>query len=77
MKLKTGDIVLEDDGIVTLVYKVIKIEGRKAIAESEFEGVKYHTAYKVRYARRDRIRPFIEQKGINDLTMRRLAEDKV
>ena len=76
MKLQTGDIVIEEDGIVTLVYKITTIKGRKAIGECEFEGKKYLTAYKTRYFRKDRIRSFIEQKGINDLTTKRLV-DKV
>ena len=73
MKLKPGDIVLEEDGIVTLVYKIIEVKGRKAIGESRFEGTRYLTAYKAKYTQKDRIRPFIEQKGIKDLTIRRLA----
>lgn len=75
MKLKVGDIVIEDDGIVTLVYKIIKVDNKKAIGESEFEGKKYLTFYKPRYFRRDRIHPFIEQKGVKDLTIRRLADE--
>lgn len=76
MKLKVGDIVLEEDGIVTLVYKIIRVDGKKAIGESEFEGKKYLTVYKTKYFRRDRIHPFIEQKGIKDLTTRRLAKEQ-
>ena len=74
MKLKVGDIVIEDDGIVTLVYKIIKVDNKKATGGAEFEGKKYLTFYKPRYFRRDRIHPYIEQKGFNDLTLRRLVD---
>lgn len=75
MKLKEGDIVIEDDGIVTLVYKIIKVDNKKAIGESEFEGKKYRTFYKPRYFRRDHIRSFSKQKGVKDMTIRRLADE--
>lgn len=56
MKLKVGDIVIEDDGIIVLVYKITRIEGRVAIAASEFEGKTYYTRYRVRYLNRKHIR---------------------
>lgn len=73
MKLKVGDIIIENDGIVTLVYRIIKVVGNKAIGESEFQGKAYHTAYKARYFDKEHIRPFAKA-TFNDLTIRRLAE---
>lgn len=74
MKLKIGDKIIEEDGIVTIVYTIIKIEGKKATGETEFEGKKYLTAYKTKYFSKNHIRPYIEQKGFNDLTLRRLVD---
>ena len=74
MKLKIGDKIIEEDGIVTIVYTIIRVEGKRAIGEAEFEGKKYLTAYKTKYFRKNHIRPYIEQKGFNDLTLRRLVD---
>jgi len=75
MKLKTGDTIREDDGIVTLVYKVVKVDHNKAIAISEFEGKTYPMAYKAHYRNPDNIRPLKSTKGINDLTTRKLVKE--
>lgn len=74
MKLKVGDKILEDDGIVIIVYTVTKIKGKKAIAETEFEGKVYPTAYKTRYTDKNEVHPFIEVKGLIDTTVRRLVD---
>ena len=74
MKLKIGDKIIEEDGIVTIVYTITRIEGKKAIGETEFEGKKYSTAYKTKYFRKNHIHPYIEKKGFNDLTLRRLVD---
>lgn len=46
MKLKVGDQIIENDGICVIVYKIVKVSGKKAIGETEFEGKIYPTAYK-------------------------------
>ena len=75
MKLKVGDKVIENDGISIIVYTIIKVDGKRAIAKTEFEGKTYFTAYKTRYWSDDNIHPWIEKRGTNDLTIRRLAKE--
>lgn len=70
MKLKIGDKIIENDGICVLVYEIVKIEGRKAIGETEFEGKVYPTAYRTKQKDPDDIKPFNITLG--DLTIRKL-----
>lgn len=72
MKLKIGDKVIEDDGIVVLVYEIVRVEGKKAIGASEFEGKTYYTEYKTRYTSRKDIRKF--NQSPDDLTLRYLPQ---
>lgn len=72
MDLKIGDKVVEDDGIVTIVYEIIRILGRKAIGMTEFEGRPYFTAYKTKYRNPNHIRTYYKVE--DDKTERRLGE---
>lgn len=71
MRLKIGDKIIENDGICVIVYEIIKIEGKKAIARTEFEGKTYPTVYKTKQKDPDNIQPFNATPG--DLTIRKLA----
>ena len=75
MKLRVGDKIIENDGISIIVYTVIKIAGRRAIAKTSFEGKTYLTAYKKWCWSKGSVRPWIEKKGVNDLTIRRLIRE--
>lgn len=72
MRLKVGNRIIEEDGIVTIVYTVVRIEGRKAIAETEFEGKTYQAAYKRKFYSPDNIHPWVELKGLTDNCTRKL-----
>lgn len=74
MKLRVGDKVIEQDGIITLVYTITQVRGNKALAESEFEGKKYPTAYKSRYTNPDSIQPWRRLKDYPDLTIRKVIK---
>ncbi len=71
MKLKVGDQIVENDGICVIVYKIIKVAGKKAIGETEFEGKTYPTAYKTHQKDPENIETFISVPG--DLTIRKLV----
>ena len=71
MKLKVGDQIVENDGICVIVYKIVKISGKKAIGETEFEGKIYPTAYKTHQKDPENIETFISIP--NDLTIRKLV----
>lgn len=72
MKLKVGDTVIEDDGIVTLVYKIVRVENGIATGVSEFEGKSYYTIYRARYLNRKHIKRAKPFRG--DLTRIYLAK---
>ena len=71
MKLKVGDQIVENDGICVIVYKIVKVSGKKAIGETEFEGKIYPTAYKTHQKDPENIETFISIP--NDLTIRKLV----
>lgn len=71
MKLKVGDQIVENDGICVIVYKIVKVPGKKAIGETEFEGKIYPTAYKTYQKDPENIETFISIP--NDLTIRKLV----
>lgn len=71
MKLKVGDQIIENDGICVIVYKIVKVSGKKAIGETEFEGKIYPTAYKTHQKDPENIETFISVP--NDLTIRKLV----
>lgn len=71
MKLKVGDQIVENDGICVIVYKIVKVSGKKAIGETEFEGKIYPTAYKTHQKDLENIETFISIP--NDLTIRKLV----
>lgn len=71
MKLKVGDQIIENDGICVIVYKIVKITGKKAIGETEFGGKVYPTAYKTHQKDPENIETFISVPG--DLTIRKLV----
>ena len=71
MKLKVGDQIVENDGICVIVYKIVKVSGKKAIGETEFEGKIYPTAYKTHQKDPKNIETFISTP--NDLTIRKLV----
>lgn len=71
MKLKVGDQIIENDGICVIVYKIVKVSGKKAIGETEFEGKIYPTAYKTHQKDPENIETFISVPG--DLTIRKLV----
>ncbi len=71
MKLKVGDQIIENDGICVIVYKIVKVLGKKAIGETEFEGKIYPTAYKTHQKDPENIETFISIPC--DLTIRKLV----
>lgn len=71
MKLKIGDKIIENDGICVIVYEIVKIEGKKAIGKTEFEGKVYPTVYKTKQKDLDDIQTFNTIPG--DLTIRKLV----
>ena len=71
MKLKVGDQIIENDGICVIVYKIVKVSGKKAIGETKFEGKTYPTAYKTHQKDPENIETFISVPG--DLTIRKLV----
>lgn len=71
MKLKVGDQIIENDGICVIVYKIVKVSGKKAIGETEFEGKIYPTAYKTHQKDPENIETFISVPS--DLTIRKLV----
>lgn len=71
MKLKIGDQIIENDSICVIVYKIVKVSGKKAIGETEFEGKIYPTAYKTYQKDPENIETFISVPG--DLTIRKLV----
>lgn len=74
MKLKTGDKVKEDDGIVTIVYTIEKVTGGTALGVTEFEGKKYPTYYKRHYKSPLLIQPLFPRQ--DDITRRILLKKK-
>lgn len=72
MKLKVGDQIIENDGICVIVYKIVKVSGKKAIGETEFEGKIYPTAYKTHQKDPENIETFISVP--DDLTIRKLVK---
>ena len=72
MKLKVGDQIIENDGICVIVYKIVKVSGKKAIGQTEFEGKTYPTAYKTYQKDPDNIETFVSVPG--DLTIRKLVK---
>lgn len=72
MKLKVGDTVIEDDGIITLVYKIVRVENGIATGVSKFEGKTYYTMYRARYLSRKHIKRAKPFRG--DLTRIYLAK---
>ena len=71
MKLKVGDQIIENDGICVIVYKIVKVTGKKAIGETEFEGKVYPMAYKTHQKDPENIETFISVPG--DFTIRKLV----
>ena len=69
MKLKVGDQIIENDGICVIVYKIVKVSGKKAIGETELEGKIYPTAYKTHQKDPENIETFISVPG--DLIIRK------
>ena len=72
MELKVGDKVVEDDGIVTIVYEIVRVLGRKSIGMTDFEGRPYFTAYRTKYRNPNHIRTYYKVSG--DYTKRRLGD---
>ena len=71
MKRKVGDQIVENDGICVIVYKIVKVTGKKAIGETEFEGKVYPMAYKTHQKDPENIETFISVPG--DFTIRKLV----
>ena len=74
MKLKIGDKVKEDDGIVTIVYTIKEVTGGIALGVTEFEGKEYPTYYKSHYKSPLLIQPLYPRP--DDVTRRILLKKK-
>jgi len=72
MKLKENDIVIENDGIVTIIYKIVKVGRKIAIGSTEFEGKTYYTTYQREYKDPKNILPL--NAVSTDLTRRELKK---
>ena len=74
MKLKVGDRVIENDGIVILTYEIVRVDGKIAIGASQFEGKTYYTEFLTKYWSRKRI--LKPNQSPTDFTIRYLPNKK-
>ena len=71
MRLRGGNKVIENDGIVTIVYEIVEVKGKVALGATQFEGQTYYTTYQRKYLDPKEIRPV--RHNPLDFTRRELA----